>query len=108
MIGIENRHGTERDELDEQIEKVYIGVQEKIYRTKNGRDLLEKLNDNAPWLMCSLIHKFRGRDETGEKAVDDYLQDLRNSIPSDYKPKGDLYIFVDECHRPKAENFTKR
>lgn len=93
---------TDRDELDEQIEKVYTGVNEKIYRTKNGRDLLEKLNDNSPWLMCSLIHKFGGKDEADEKAVDKYLLDLRNSIPTDYKAKGDFYVFVDECHRTQS------
>lgn len=93
---------TDRDELDEQIEKVYLGIQETIYRTKNGKDLLAKLNDNAPWLMCSLIHKFGGKDEADEKAVDNYLQDLRDSIPSDYKPKGDFYVFVDECHRTQS------
>lgn len=93
---------TDRDELDEQIEKVYIGVSEQIYRTKNGRELLEKINDNAPWLMCSLIHKFGGKDEADEAAVDKYLLELRNSIPSDYKPKGDFYVFVDECHRTQS------
>jgi len=46
-----NPHGrvliiTDREELDEQIEKVYNGVSEKIYRTKSGKDLLSKLNDN--------------------------------------------------------------
>lgn len=52
---------TDREELDEQIEKVYKGVQEDIYRTTSGKDLLSKLNDTSPWLMCSLIHKFGGK-----------------------------------------------
>ncbi|QKG79883.1 type I restriction endonuclease subunit R [Tenuifilum thalassicum] len=95
---------TDRDELDKQIEKVYKGVQEDIYRTKSGRDLLSKLNETSPWLMCSLIHKFGGKD--GEEATDEdvekYLQDLRSSIPSDYKAKGDIYVFVDECHRTQS------
>ncbi len=93
---------TDRDELDEQIEKVYKGVQEDIYRTKNGRDLLNKLNDTSPWLMCSLIHKFGGKEDADEKDIENYLLDLRNSIPSDYKAKGDIYVFVDECHRTQS------
>ena len=93
---------TDRDELDEQIQKVFRGVQEEIYRATSGKDLLSKLNDTSPLLICSLIHKFGGKEEADEKAMDAYLQDLRNSIPSDYKPKGDLYVFVDECHRTQT------
>lgn len=98
---------TDREELDEQIEKVYNGVSEKIIRTKSGKDLLTKLNDNSPWLMCSLIHKFGGKEEVDEKDMDAYLQDLRNSIPSDFKAKGDIYVFVDECHRTQSGKLHK-
>ena len=49
---------TDREELDEQIERVFKGVDEDIYRTKSGADLIEKLNLATPWLLCSLIHKF--------------------------------------------------
>lgn len=90
---------TDREELDEQIEKVFMGVSEDIRRTGSGKELLELLNDNRPWLMCSLVHKFGGRDE-GD--VDSYVQELKRSIPSDYSPKGNLYIFVDECHRTQS------
>jgi len=93
---------TDREELDEQIEKVYIGVQEKIYRTKSGSDLLAQLNDTSPWLMCSLINKFGGKEDPDDKDIDNYLQDLRNNIPTDYKAKGDIYVFVDECHRTQS------
>lgn len=93
---------TDREELDEQIEKVYIGVDEEIYRTKSGRDLLEKLNDNSPWLLCSLIHKFGGKEEVDEKDMDNYLKELKSSIPTDYSAKGDFYVFVDECHRTQS------
>lgn len=93
---------TDREELDEQIEKVFKGVREDIYRTRNGKDLLHKLNDPLPLLMCSLIHKFGGREEVDETDVDAFVLDLRRSIPSDFKPKGDLYVFVDECHRTQT------
>lgn len=90
---------TDREELDEQIEKVYSGVDEQIHRTSSGRELLRLLNDTSPWLICSLIHKFGGKEE-GD--VDAYVQELTSSIPSDFRAKGDLYVFVDECHRTQS------
>lgn len=93
---------TDREELDDQIEKVFMGVQENIYRTQSGKDLLDKLNDTSPWLLCSLIHKFGGKEEVDERDIDAYVQDLRKNIPSDYKAKGDVYVFVDECHRTQS------
>lgn len=93
---------TDRDELDEQIERVYNGVEEQIYRTKSGRDLLQKLNDTSPWLICSLIHKFGGKEEVSEGDIEEYISELKSSIPTDYSVKGDIYIFVDECHRTQS------
>jgi type I restriction enzyme, R subunit len=93
---------TDREELDEQIEKVYIGVAEKIYRTKSGADLIEKLNDASPNLICSLVHKFKGKDEVDDEAYDAYLHELLNALPRNFKAKGDFYVFVDECHRTQS------
>jgi type I restriction enzyme, R subunit len=53
---------TDRTELDEQIEKVFIGVSEKIVRTKSGADLIERLNASDDSLICSLVHKFGGKE----------------------------------------------
>jgi len=90
---------TDRIELDEQIEKVFKGVKEDIKRTKSGQDLVSKLNTAKPWLMCSLIHKFAIREE-GDVAS--YIRDLESNLPPDFNPKGDMYIFVDECHRTQS------
>lgn len=95
---------TDRDELDKQIEKVYKGIDEDIYRTKSGADLIEKLNDSKPWLMCSLIHKFGGKEEAD---YDSYLDELKNSLPKNFKPKGDFYVFVDECHRTQSGDLNQ-
>ena len=51
---------TDRTELDEQIEKVFKGVSEDIYRTKSSADLVRVLNAGDEWLIGSLIHKFGG------------------------------------------------
>ena len=53
---------TDRDELDKQIEGVFAGVGEPIERAKSGRDLLGKLGEAKPRLLCSLVHKFGKRD----------------------------------------------
>lgn len=94
---------TDRDELDRQIEKVFNGVDEEIYRTKNGRDLIEKLDATTPLLLNSLIHKFGRRvDEEKEADYDEYIDELNKSLPKDFKAKGDIYVFVDECHRTQS------
>jgi type I restriction enzyme R subunit len=49
---------TDREELDSQIQKVFLGVNEDIYRTKSGKDLIKHLNAKEKNLICSLIHKF--------------------------------------------------
>ncbi|WP_291627819.1 type I restriction endonuclease subunit R [Clostridium sp.] len=90
---------TDREELDQQIEKVYKGVDEEIYRTKSGRDLLEKLNTSNPRLLCSLIHKFGKKEEA---AYEDYFEELKSSLPKDFTAKGDIYVLVDECHRTQS------
>lgn len=95
---------TDRDELDKQIEKIYEGVNEEIKRTKSGKDLIDKLNETTPWLICSLIHKFSGKEEA---EYDDYITELKTSLPKDFRAKGDFYVFVDECHRTQSGDLHK-
>lgn len=94
---------TDREELDEQIEKNYIGVDEAIVRTKSGEDLLQKLNSFETRLICSLVHKF-GRRETESTDSDykKYIDDLMSSLPGNFSAKGDIVVFVDECHRTQS------
>ena len=95
---------TDRTELDEQIEKVFKGVNEDIYRTKSGADLIGRLNDTIPSLISSLVHKFGG-EEDGEVA--DYVKEVRRDLPIGFAPKGDIYVFVDECHRTQSGELHK-
>ena len=94
---------TDRTELDEQIEKVFTGVEEDICRSKSGADLIATLNQATPWLVCSLVHKF-GRQTEGddEGAADAFIEELQKALPSDFKAKGNLFVFVDECHRTQS------
>jgi type I restriction enzyme, R subunit len=95
---------TDRIELDEQIEKIFKGVNEDIHRTKSGKDLVDRLNAAEPWLICSLIHKFAGKEE-GD--ITGYIEELQRSLPKDFKAKGDIFVFVDECHRTQSGDLHK-
>ncbi len=90
---------TDRTELDDQIEKVFFGVDEKIHRTKSSRELLAELNTKDKWLLCSLVHKFGRVGATGSPDVDDYVAEIKKNLPKDFSAKGNLFVFVDECHR---------
>jgi len=91
---------TDREELDDQIEKLFIGVDEKIYRTKSGRDLINTLNNSSPWLVASLVHKFGRNSDEGD--FEGYIEELKRNLSSDFKAKGNIYVFVDECHRTQS------
>jgi type I restriction enzyme, R subunit len=94
---------TDRTELDDQIEKVFQGVEEKIYRTKSGADLITCLNDTAPILMCSLIHKFGNKsNESDEADVEGFAAEMKKALPRNFRAKGEIYVFVDECHRTQS------
>ncbi|MGW9598839.1 type I restriction endonuclease subunit R [Streptomyces albidoflavus] len=95
---------TDRTELDEQIEKVFNGVNEQIYRTSSGVDLLDTLNRTTEWLMCSLVHKFgssAGGDNESE-ARNEFIKELKARIPKGFKAKGNIFVFVDEAHRTQS------
>ncbi|MFQ5705731.1 MAG: type I restriction endonuclease subunit R, partial [Gemmatimonadales bacterium] len=90
---------TDRTELDEQIEKVFKGVSEDIYRTKSGADLVRVLNASEEWLVASLIHKF-GTSEEGD--IDAFLADIQSHLPKGFRARGEIFVFVDECHRTQS------
>jgi len=87
---------TDRDELDQQIEQVFQSAGETIYRTSSGRDLMTQLAQSTPRLLCSLVHKFGPR---GVDNFDDFIRELE-SQPSN--TVGELFVFVDECHRTQS------
>jgi len=100
---------TDRTELDEQSEKVFRGVNEQIYRTISGADMLATLNQNAPWLICSLVHKFRASEEEDARddAEHDFIAELNAKVPKDFSAKGNLFVFVDEAHRTQSGKMHK-
>ncbi len=90
---------TDRVELDEQIERVFNGVDEDIHRAKDASDLIDQLNKKEEWLIGSLIHKFGRVSPTTSDEVDEYMKEINKNLPSDFQAKGDIFVFVDECHR---------
>lgn len=92
---------TDRTELDKQIERVFNDAGEPLKRTSSGSELMEQLNKPSPRLICSLIHKFGKRDVEN---FDKFIEELRNK-PS--QTVGELFIFVDECHRTQSGKLHK-
>ncbi|MGH4013634.1 MAG: type I restriction endonuclease subunit R [Pseudonocardiaceae bacterium] len=95
---------TDRTELDDQIEKVFRGVNESIYRTKSGADMLATLNASEEWLICSLVHKFRGSEDEAarDQAESEFFRELNTTVPKDFHAKGNIFVFVDEAHRTQS------
>ncbi|MGB6105941.1 MAG: type I restriction endonuclease subunit R [Pusillimonas sp.] len=82
---------TDRDELDKQIAGVMknsgvIGEDSPSPRITTRRELVEKLGEALPRLLCALIHKIDPSDLKGEPPP----------------VTGRFYVFVDECHRTQG------
>ncbi|MCU0430596.1 MAG: HsdR family type I site-specific deoxyribonuclease [Cytophagaceae bacterium] len=93
---------TDRTELDKQIKRVFSDAGEKtLERAKSGADLMEKLTKPEPRLLCSLVHKF---GKSSDKQFDEYIKEIENNPPS---VKGELFVFVDECHRTQSGRLHK-
>ena len=98
---------TDRDELDKQIEGVLkqsgvVPNTDKV-RATSGKDLLAKLSKPNPRLICSLVHKFCPRGPKGELNFEALIKELESS-PS--KTVGEVFVFVDECHRTQSGNLN--
>ena len=92
---------TDRDELDDQIESLFIDVGEHVKRAKSCADLRDILNKNEDAIVCSLIHKY-GHNAGKQADIDQYSKELIKDLPKDYKAKGNIIAFIDECHRTNS------
>jgi type I restriction enzyme R subunit len=112
---------TDRDELDKQIENGFKDAGEHPIRAKSGDHLIKMLEgkndcrgeEKMPALICTLIHKFgladdpeeiEGRNSKlrGVRSPEQYLKDLADKLPEGFTAKGNIYVFVDECHRTQG------
>lgn len=92
---------TDRDELDKQIERVFKDAGEGMVRTTSGRDLMKQLGNPLPRLLCSLVHKFGRRDVDN---FDEFIEELKGGPANTV---GELFVFVDECHRTQSGKLHK-
>ena len=102
---------TDREELDEQISDGFKDTGETIARAKSGAGLIGMLNEETPWLLCTLIHKFGKKNVEGkgdmvgvksEIPLEKYLEDIVAQLPQGFKAKGNIFVFIDECHRTQG------
>lgn len=96
---------TDRDELDKQIARVFTEAGEIMHRTRSGRDLMARLGEPQPRLLCSLVHKF-GLEARGKKdqAFEAFIDELQ-AQPS--QAVGEVFVFVDECHRTQGGRLNR-
>lgn len=87
---------TDRVELDKQIEGVFTAAGHPMIRVGSGRDLMTQLGQATPRLLCSLVHKF------GKKGVEDFEQFIKELQAQPCQTVGELFVFVDECHRTQS------
>ncbi|GAA7842623.1 hypothetical protein HpBT030_09160 [Helicobacter pylori] len=78
---------TDRRELDAQIQGVFEGIGEAIYRADSKKDLLSVLFENKEFLVGSLVHKFDDNDLEGLK---------KQPVLKEW------IVLVDECHRTQS------
>lgn len=95
---------TDRDELDKQIKRVFEDSGETIHRTSSGRDLMARLGQPTPRLLCSLVHKFSAGKGLGDGDFDAFIKELESQPSS---AVGDLFVFVDECHRTQGGRLNR-
>lgn len=120
---------TDRDELDTQIHNGFQDAGFKPVKAKSGQHLLNLLSLNLtmseikenvnPQLICTLIHKFgiAGQEETtfspqerklrGTRSPEQYMDDLAKRLPPGFAAKGNMFVFVDECHRTQGGILNK-
>ena len=111
---------TDRDELDKQITDGFREAGEKPHQAASGDDLIKTLNTSTDWLVTTLVHKFGiARNATTEKlsaiekklrgkpTVSQYMEQIAEHLPAGFKAKGNIYVFVDECHRTQGGMLNK-
>lgn len=105
----------------------------KMLNGTNDRKLgKDKREPACPDLITTLLHKFgivgnpndrnepvdeetimKVKDETidkrfkGKRSPEQYMQEIAEHLPKGFKAKGNLYVFVDECHRTQGGILNK-
>lgn len=93
-----------------------------MHRVRSGAALITALHTGSENLLCALVHKFgrnvkKGKsasksgkgnagpltdDDKDTQAADAFVAEMQRALPPDFRVRGDLYVFVDECHRTQS------
>ena len=115
---------TDRDELDSQITAGFKKAKFHPCRATSGKHLIDMLNGTnqvkgesaQPDLITTLVHKFgiasnneanAEKEIKGKRSAEEYLREVAENLPAGYSAKGNLYVFVDECHRTQGGVLNK-
>lgn len=103
---------TDREELDGQMTTGFENTDETPMRASSKKELIDNLDQVSPSLICTLVHKFGAGnknfeavklyDKKSKRTVTEYFEDLAKELPVSFKAKGNIYVFVDECHRTQG------
>lgn len=103
---------TDREELDGQMTTGFENTDETPMRASTKKELIDNLDEVSPSLICTLVHKFgagnknfeavKVDDKKSKRTVTEYFEDLAKELPVGFKTKGNIYVFVDECHRTQG------
>lgn len=121
---------TDRDELDIQITNGFKDAGHHPYQAKSGDHLIKMLNGTndrrisaterepaCPDLITTLLHKFgiagkpeeddKDKNLRGKRSPEQYMQEVAEHLPANYSAKGNIYVFIDECHRTQGGILNK-
>ena len=98
---------TDRDDLDKQIGRVFERSGEAVKRAQSRAHLREMLAAPKPRMMTTLVQKFGasaapGKGANADAAFEKLLAEVRAEATSGGGVSGELFVFVDECHRTQS------
>ena len=91
---------TDRTELDDQIEQVFHGRERGHPPNEERRRPRRRAPRSRP--SRSSVRSSTSSAARKRASIDRYVRDLRAHIARGSLPVGDLYVFVDECHRTQS------
>jgi hypothetical protein len=66
-----------------------------------AKGVVTQLNASKPWFICSLIHKFQGKEDKVESYVAGFLEEVKRSLSPDFKAK---WNWPEKMESPKVES----
>lgn len=116
---------TDRDELDKQIVNGFADARQHPVKATSGTNLIGLLDGDSESLICTLVHKFGvgvrpnskesnktdidkrvDQKRTSAMIMQQVAEEIKNKFPN-FKAKGEIFVFVDECHRTQGGILNK-